>query len=284
MARSAGSRSCRRYPAAIAWRAIPSTSRRSASCTSAPGTRARRRRSSAGPCGWPAALPSASISSASSPRRRSAPGCADTILLTPSSRGWVPVRPEASGDERPVGPGRVGEVDAGRRSGLVEARTEQQDALAVGRALRNSFDATRLAGQAQVRLGLSGVPGVAREPVELALGHRRRSTRRGAGETARAVDRLAVGAEAGVCIAALLLARRSAVRSAVADLGASGAVEPGLEAIASGLGHDEEDPVLARPDDVAEGELGGRTLRLEDHATARSIRIHDPKADPVGRP
>src|SRR6202040_319803 len=96
--------------------------------------------------------------------------------------------------------------------------------LAVRRALGNALDAIQLRWDAEIHLGFSGVPRIAREGINLALDRAERPVHGRYGKPYRPVDSPGGGAPAGAGVPARLATGRRAVGPAVAPLGASRAV------------------------------------------------------------
>src|SRR5215472_5931700 len=115
----------------------------------------------------------------------------------------IPVWPESSCDERPIGAGPVGEIDSRLRHRIIEAHTKDQHKLAVRRSPGNALDATRLRRKAEVDFRFAGIPGITRESIELALGCTRAIGRRKR-ESARAVNCSGIRAPTRIGVAARL--------------------------------------------------------------------------------
>src|ERR1035438_7284441 len=170
---------------------------------------------------------------------------------------WSPVGAEAFRNEGAIVSGGVRQINSGFGHWRVDAQAEDQDIFAIGRALGDTLDATRFGGKAEVHFRFAGVPGVARERVELPFGAAWWTIRRRDWEATRAVNCFAVGAPARVGVAALLGSRRCAIRAAAAHLHAGrtvGAdlVGADLEAPVNVLGDGEKNPVIPRPGDGAQ--------------------------------
>src|SRR5580704_7213312 len=130
---------------------------------------------------------------------------------------WIPVRSEAGCDKRPIGAGTVGEIDSGFERRVIEAETKKQHTLAVRRSPGDALDTTRLRRKAEIDFRFAGIPGVARESVELAFRCARTVGRRNR-ESARAVNRSGIRAPARIGVTALFCVRRRAIWATIGHL------------------------------------------------------------------